>query len=185
MPFRRRAEPIPLQGSALSTHPTLSPKPNWVAVDDTQALPNQGLPPFLHRDATGNRLKIRYFNHQETQRFCAIVWFGPDTQGPPGHAHGGSIAAVLDEAMGFAAWYHGHRVLAGKLSIDFLRPLPVNTEVWVECEIERVEDKKIIVSGFISAPGDIIYARGDGLFVELSETQFQTFFMRPHITDDD
>src|SRR5579859_3317215 len=32
-------------------------------------------------------------------------------QGPPGHAHGGAIAAVLDEVMGAAVWRAGHPVL--------------------------------------------------------------------------
>ena len=30
------------------------------------------------------------------------AWFGPETQGPPGHAHGGAVSAVLDEALGAA-----------------------------------------------------------------------------------
>jgi acyl-coenzyme A thioesterase PaaI-like protein len=168
----------------VSTQKPLEPKPHWVAVDGKRALPNRGLPPFLHRDDTGQRFRIRYFSDEQTQHFCAIVWFGPETEGPPGHAHGGSIAAVLDEAMGFTAWYHGHRVLAGHLSIDFLRAIPVNTEVWVECWIERVDDKKITVRGMISIPDETLYAQGKGLFVELSEEQFQTFFRSSQDADD-
>ena len=37
-------------------------------------------------------------------------------QGPPGHADGGSLAAVLDEAMGAAVWLAGHSVVAAHLS---------------------------------------------------------------------
>ena len=44
---------------------------------------------------------------------------GPPIEGPPGHAHGGSMAAVLDEAMGAAAWMEGHLVVAVRLATSF------------------------------------------------------------------
>ena len=47
---------------------------------------------------------IHYFRTGPDRSLRAKVLFGPGTQGPPGHAHGGSMAAVLDEAMGGAAW---------------------------------------------------------------------------------
>jgi acyl-coenzyme A thioesterase PaaI-like protein len=33
-------------------------------------------------------------------------------QGPPGYAHGGASAALLDEAMGAAVWRAGYTVVA-------------------------------------------------------------------------
>jgi hypothetical protein len=36
----------------------------------------------------------------------------------PGYAHGGSVAAALDEAMGGAAWWAGHQSVAARLAVD-------------------------------------------------------------------
>ena len=47
---------------------------------------------FVSGDQTGNRFRMSYFRNQD-QDLVARVWFGPVTEGPPAHAHGGSIAA--------------------------------------------------------------------------------------------
>ena len=47
------------------------------------------------------------------------AWFGPGCEGPPGHAHGGSQAAVLDEAMGAVAWINSHSCVAGGFQIKY------------------------------------------------------------------
>ena len=36
--------------------------------------------------------------------------------GPPGHVHGGAMAAALDEAMGAVCWMNGHPVVAATIS---------------------------------------------------------------------
>ena len=38
-------------------------------------------------------------------------------QGPPGHAHGGLSAAVLDEVMGAAVWQAGYTAAAVKIEV--------------------------------------------------------------------
>src|SRR5271157_121732 len=84
---------------------------------------------FLSEDEGDNRFKKKYFIRQTDNAFMAKVWFGPATEGPPGHAHGGSMASILDEAMGFCAWLAGHTVVAAQLIINFRKMLPLNTIV--------------------------------------------------------
>ena len=62
---------------------------------------------FVMGDNSEDRLMVRYFVRERDNRFFAKIYFGSAAQGPPGFAHGGSIAAALDEAMGFAAWIAG------------------------------------------------------------------------------
>ncbi|MDQ1296257.1 MAG: hypothetical protein QG611_235, partial [Bacteroidota bacterium] len=71
---------------------------------------------FITGDISNDRIKVRYFKKDSDNSFVARVWFGPSTEGPPGHVHGGSMAAVLDEAMGASAWIAGHTVVAAKLA---------------------------------------------------------------------
>ena len=53
---------------------------------------------FVSGEPDGNRFRVRYFRDQG-QQLKARIWFGPETEGPPWHAHGGSMAGVLDEVL--------------------------------------------------------------------------------------
>lgn len=75
------------------------PEAGWTPVTPTQAV-SAGT--FVSGDPGGNRLRVRYFRRDNDGALLAKVWFGPGTQGPPGHAHGGSMASILDEAMAAA-----------------------------------------------------------------------------------
>ena len=64
-----------------------------------------------------------------------------DHQGPPGYAHGGVIAAALDEAMALLVFGRGTFAVTRRLEVDMVAPVPVGTFVsvsgWVESEGER------------------------------------------------
>ena len=98
------------------TDQALSGEPGW-ELFDAPALVGETLR-FVSGDQTGNRFRMQYFRDRQSH-LVARVWFGPVTEGPPDHAHGGSIAAVLDEVLGLAAWAAGHRVVVGNLNVSF------------------------------------------------------------------
>lgn len=128
---------------------------------------------FVSRDPQGDRFRVRYFHRPADDVLVALVWFGPGTEGPPGHAHGGSVAAVLDEAMGAAAWHSGHPVVAAHLAVDFRGMVPVGLEAVVEARIERVEGRKVRTSGRLLGAGDEVLAEGNGLFIVLDPKQIE------------
>lgn len=90
-------------------------------------------------------------------------------QGPPGHAHGGVLAALLDEVMGTAVWHAGHMVLAANLNIDFRRPVPLGVPLVVTGMVSDRDGRKLFARGEISLPDGTIAAVGKGLFIEASE----------------
>ncbi|MFW5748668.1 MAG: PaaI family thioesterase [Chloroflexota bacterium] len=87
-------------------------------------------------------------------------------EGPPGHAHGGSLATLLDEAMGSAAWADGYQVLAANLNIDYMTPVPLNTPLTITGRVDRKEGRKVFTSGEILLPDGRTATRGTGLFIE-------------------
>jgi acyl-coenzyme A thioesterase PaaI-like protein len=93
------------------------------------------------------------------------------TEGPPDHAHGGSIAAVLDEVLGLAAWADGHKVVVGNLNVNFRQLLPIQTVVQVNTKIVSVEGRKIMVHGEICSLDSTVYATGECLCITLTEGQ--------------
>jgi len=66
----------------------LSGEQDWSPFD-AAALIGESLR-FVSGEPEGNRFRVRYYKDLE-QHLKARVWFGPETEGPPGHAHGGSV----------------------------------------------------------------------------------------------
>ena len=64
-------------------------------------------------------------------------------QGAPGLAHGGVIAAALDEGMGYLLWLVGSPAVTARLEVDYVRPVPVGTLLELEGWLERVEGRRI------------------------------------------
>ena len=125
------------------------------------------LPSYVSGEPEGDRIRTRYFWRSPEGVMVVRAWFGPGTKGPPGHAHGGSITALLDEVMGACAWHSGHKVLAARLTVHFRRPLPLGSIVMVEGWIERASGRKIITMSHLKNKDGQVVADADGLFLEL------------------
>lgn len=127
---------------------------------------------FVSGEPDGDRLRVRYFRRERDGALVGKIWFGPGAEGPPAHAHGGSMAAVLDEAMGAAAWMAGHQVLAAKLTVEFRRMLPLENEAMLEAWVERVEGRKVVTRGRLSDSAGEPYAEAEGLFIVVAAERF-------------
>ena len=145
--------------------PALEPLDGWVAIKGT--VDAGRMPSFVSGEPDGHRLRIRYYRRAHDSMFVGKAWFGPGTEGPPGHAHGGSMAALLDEAMGLAAWAAGHAVLAVRVTIDFRAMLPLGTEALFEAFVEKVNGRKVVTRGRLYGADDVEFATGEGLFLML------------------
>jgi acyl-coenzyme A thioesterase PaaI-like protein len=66
-----------------------------------------------------------------------------DHQGPPGYAHGGVLAAALDEAMALLVFDSGAGAVTARLEVDLRAPAPVGTFVAVVAEVRRDEGRRI------------------------------------------
>ncbi len=86
-------------------------------------------------------------------------------QGPPGHAHGGASAAILDEAMGLVVWAAGHKVAAVNLEINYHKPLPLNQLLTLKAHITQMDKRKIFSIGEIILANSTIAVSGRGVYV--------------------
>jgi acyl-coenzyme A thioesterase PaaI-like protein len=94
------------------------------------------------------------------------VTFGVAYEGPPGHVHGGFIAAAFDEVLGFAQSTTGHPGMTGTLTIRYRRPTPLNQGLRFAARVLRVEGRKIFTDGQLYA-GDLLTAEAEGLFLSV------------------
>lgn len=131
---------------------------------DAPALVGESLR-FVSGDPHGNRFRIRYYRDAE-QHLHARIWFGPETEGPPGHAHGGSVAAVMDESLGLAAWAAGYAIVVGNLNVSFRTMLPIQKVVTLESRVVSAQGRKVMVHGRLFC-GETLYAEADCLCITL------------------
>jgi acyl-coenzyme A thioesterase PaaI-like protein len=91
-----------------------------------------------------------------------------DHQGPPGYAHGGVIAAALDEAMSLVLHGQGTFALTGGLEVELLEPVPVGSFVAVEADVEEADGRALRLTATARDPEDEArtYATARGRFVE-------------------
>jgi len=79
--------------------------------------------------------------------------------------HGGIIALLLDEAMGKLNRFHDVRAVTAELSVEYLRPVPVDEEIAVEAEEVSREGRNLTYRGEIRNAAGKVLARGKGRFV--------------------
>jgi len=139
-------------------------EPGWEPFDAPSLVGNSLR--FVSGEPDGNRFRVTYFKN-EAGRLVARAWFGPETEGPPGHAHGGAMAAVLDEVLGLAAWAAGHPIVVGNLNINFRQLLPLLQVMQVESEVVSVEGRKVKVHGKIVDSEGTVYAEAVCLCISM------------------
>src|SRR2546427_8180362 len=66
-----------------------------------------------------------------------------------GMAHGGVVALLLDEAVGWAAWHAGHPGVTGRLQVSYRRPLKLGERVRIVGKVDRVRRTLVYVSALV------------------------------------
>ncbi|NYV75174.1 PaaI family thioesterase [Streptomyces sp. UH6] len=98
----------------------------------------------------------------------------PAHQGAPGLAHGGVLAAALDEALGALNWLLRTIAVTGRLETDYLRPVPVGSVLHIAAEVTAQAGRKIYATaeGRLDGPDGPVAVRADALFIEVKVDHF-------------
>ena len=109
-------------------------------------------------------LGIQLYSHT----ICVRTSFTLDIrqQGAPNLAHGGVLAAILDEAMGCSAWARGHVVMSAKIEVDYRRPVPLGQPILAAAWVDRENGRKVWTASCLYSADGTVYTEGRGLFVE-------------------
>ncbi|KAM6037935.1 acyl-coenzyme A thioesterase THEM4-like [Theristicus caerulescens] len=120
----------------------------------------------------GDGFEYAMFLNAAERRLICLFQPGPYLEGHPGLTHGGAIAAIIDGTLGTCALAVAGKVMTANLSIDYLAPVPLGAVLLVEGRAERLEGRKVFLSGHVrSADGDTLHARATGLFIRLDPTK--------------
>lgn len=110
-------------------------------------------------------MKLEFSGNRETKRVTGNFRPSADFQGGGGFLHGGIIALILDEAMGKLARFTGDRAVTAELSVEYLRPIAVETEIFVEAFEKERSGRQLYHHAEIKNAEGIVLARGKGRFV--------------------
>ena len=111
----------------------------------------------------GMRLKFSY--DEAGKRFLCRFRLTKRFTGPPGHAHGGIIATILDEAMGKVNKIHNVIALTSEISVQYLKPVPLGKPLRVESHEVSVRGRRHInAAAILNQRGDVL-ARSRGTFI--------------------
>jgi len=106
-------------------------------------------------------------SQEEHGEFSCVVGVGTFTEpyeGPPGHIHGGYIAAAFDEVLGMTQSLTGRPGMTAGLTIKYRAPTPLHKPIRFRGWVDRVEGRKIFTVGQ-SFDGDILCAEAEALFL--------------------
>ncbi|MBB4930972.1 acyl-coenzyme A thioesterase PaaI-like protein [Lipingzhangella halophila] len=87
-------------------------------------------------------------------------------QGPPGLAHGGWVAAMLDQVLGSASAAAGMVGLTANLDVNYRNPTPLNAPLELTARVTGTERRKVFVSAEIRHNGEVT-AEGTAVMVRL------------------
>ena len=108
-------------------------------------------------------------------------------EGPPGFAHGGVSAMLLDQLLGYAASAAGHPGMTVQLETRYLAPVPLQTPLRLTAEVSEVNGRHVTARGAIAtaAEPDTVLVEVSGAFVALRPDQAARMFggIRPDATD--
>ena len=97
-------------------------------------------------------------------------------EGPPGHIHGGIVAALLDEAMSKLNRPLNVLAMTRHMEVDYLKPAPLYQPlVLVARHLSRATkpdgalDRKLFHQAELQRPDGTVLARSKGLFIALDE----------------
>lgn len=102
------------------------------------------------------------------------VRFGTNCEGPPGAAHGGAVAAAMDDALGTLVWRMAGFSAAGiptvQLSVQYKKFVPLETDMVFRTRAKRggagVAGRRTLhVQGDLCSASGTIHASAEGLFL--------------------
>lgn len=93
-------------------------------------------------------------------------------EGAPERAHGGIVAAVFDDVLGYLMSTHSIPAFTGELTVQYLRPTPIGRRLDFRSRIVQRRGRKVFTEA-TAADGDDLVARATGLFIEVAPERFR------------
>ncbi len=112
-------------------------------------------------------MQLKFTLDEARKTFVCRVKLPARYVGPPGHAHGGIIATILDEAMGKVNKLRHVIALTREMKVEYLKPVPLGKPLIVEGWEKYVRGREHInVAEIRNQQGEVL-ARSRGKFIAI------------------
>ena len=112
-------------------------------------------------------MRLRFVFDEARNRFVCRFRLTKRYTGPPGHAHGGIIATILDEAMGKVNKLRQVVALTSQITVTYLKPVPLNKLLRVESREVRVKGRSHVnMAEILNQKGEVL-ASSQGVFIAI------------------
>ncbi len=123
-------------------------------------------------------LRLKFHLDGEGKRFIARFRLSRRFTGPPAHAHGGVIAAILDEAMGKVNKLRSVVAMTQEMRVQYLRPVPLHRTLLAEAWEISVHGRQHINAAEIKNEQGEVLARSTGTFVAVDPHKMFARYLR-------
>lgn len=82
---------------------------------------------------------------------------GSACEGAPGHAHGGLLATIVDEAQGVLCHHLGYFVMTDNIYINYKQAVPLRAALEVRAWVTMVRRKRLYTRATICSPSGSVY----------------------------
>ena len=118
--------------------------------------------------AQGYHLQVR----RDGDEVVAEHVFEDRHSGAPGIVHGGAVATVVDDVLGFLLYVVRAPGVTRRLEVDYLKPVLTGVPYVVRGRLDERDGRKIWVSCECTGPDGAVTFRAKGLFVVVDLSHF-------------
>jgi acyl-coenzyme A thioesterase PaaI-like protein len=123
-------------------------------------------------DANPMGLDVQFFREGDEAVSHAIL--GPAFEGAPNRAHGGVVAAVFDDLMGFVLTIHESPAYTAELTVRYKQPTPVGEEIEFRARLVDRRGRLLNIEAEATNAAGTKIATATGLFITIPRDRFDS-----------
>jgi len=121
-------------------------------------------------DANPMGLDVQFFREGSEAVSRAVL--GAAFEGAPNRAHGGVVAAVFDDLMGFVLTINESPAYTAELTVRYKRPTPVGEEIEFRARLVDRRGRRLHITAEATDTSDTKIATAEGLFITIPREGF-------------
>jgi acyl-coenzyme A thioesterase PaaI-like protein len=115
---------------------------------------------------------LHVVNRRVGDEVHATYVFSEKHAGAPGIAHGGAVAALVDDVCGGLLFLVPEPAVTRKLEVEYLKPVLVGTTYHLAARVDRREGRKLFITCEGRDGAGTMIFRGGGLFLVVDLSHF-------------
>ncbi|MGH8999261.1 MAG: PaaI family thioesterase, partial [Acidimicrobiia bacterium] len=115
---------------------------------------------------SANPLGVNIKVHRQGGDAVARVTLGHAFEGAPRRAHGGIVAAIFDDVLGYVLAVNTVPAFTGRLTVSYLAPTPMGAEIEFRARLLRRQGRKLFMEAEANSGGHRV-AQAEGVFIAI------------------